>query len=148
MEAKIESVRHNPLLGRTEFDFELEHDGESTPSEEDLKERVAAEQDFDPEEIEVVGIYTKYGNNLSEATIYVFEDLDLERFEDKMEEEPVEETSTASSADVDYDEIVDNTISDAKEELQDLDDPDYGAALEAEKDNKNRTTFVEWLESQ
>ncbi|MFB6191026.1 MAG: 50S ribosomal protein L24 [Candidatus Nanohaloarchaea archaeon] len=65
-------------------------------------------------------------------------------------EEAEEETDTEeeSTAEADYDDIVSGTISDAKDQLQELESPDYSAALEAEKENKNRTTFIDWLESQ
>lgn len=59
-------------------------------------------------------------------------------------EEDVEETESSDEAD--YEEIVSGTISDAKDALDDLEDPDFEAALEAEKSDKNRTTFTDWLE--
>lgn len=67
---------------------------------------------------------------------------DAEEVEEESEEEKEETTS-----DVDYDEIVDGTIGDGKDALEELENPDYEAALEAEKANKNRTTFVDWLEN-
>ncbi len=63
--------------------------------------------------------------------------------EEAVEEEPGED----DEPEVDYSEIVSGTISDAKEQLQELEDPDYGAALEAEKSNKDRKTLKEWLEN-
>lgn len=48
----------------------------------------------------------------------------------------------------DYTELVDNTISDAKELLNDVENPDYDAALQAEKNGENRSTFIDWLEAQ
>ncbi|MFB6147820.1 MAG: 50S ribosomal protein L24 [Candidatus Nanohaloarchaea archaeon] len=64
------------------------------------------------------------------------------------EPEEVEEEEETEEASADYGEIVSGTISDAKEQLQELEGVDYEAALEAEKENKNRTTFIDWLESQ
>ena len=90
-----------------------------------------------------------------------FENLDLEEeteeeTEEQEEAEEPEEEQTAEAeeeteeaeeeASEDYDEIVAGTISEAKEALNELEDPDFEAALEAEKDNKNRTTFIDWLE--
>ncbi|MFB6292135.1 MAG: hypothetical protein ABEI58_01940, partial [Candidatus Nanohaloarchaea archaeon] len=60
-------------------------------------------------------------------------------------EEEEKEDETESEAD--YEDIVSGTISDAKDALEELDEPDYEAALKAEKDNKNRTTFIDWLET-
>jgi len=71
--------------------------------------------------------------------------------EEPESEEETEETEEVEEADseedVDFDEIVDNTISDAKDAISELENPDYEALLEAEKDNKDRTTFVDWLEN-
>jgi large subunit ribosomal protein L24 len=74
---------------------------------------------------------------------------ELEEIEDEVEEQVEEEESedTEESADADYDEVVVGTISDAKDQINDMENPDYEALLEAEKNNKNRTTLVEWLEN-
>ncbi len=167
METQIASIRDNPLLNRTEIEVEIEHAGEATPSREDVKSRIAAEEDLDPEKIEVESIYTGFGGQESVATLKVFQEMELEEYEEELrntedvveevgieeaesqeEEEPegtVEEAEEGSE--VDYDEIVSGTISDAKDELEGLEDPDYEAALKAEKAGKNRTTFIDWLES-
>ncbi|MFB6244868.1 MAG: 30S ribosomal protein S3 [Candidatus Nanohaloarchaea archaeon] len=63
------------------------------------------------------------------------------------EETSEDETESGDTEEADYDEIVSGTISDAKDELEGMESPDYTAALEAEKDNKNRTTFIDWLEA-
>lgn len=66
--------------------------------------------------------------------------------EQDADEEDDSEDET-SSEEVDYSEIVDGTISDAKEQIGDLENPNYEALLEAEEGNKNRTTFIDWLEN-
>ncbi len=72
-----------------------------------------------------------------------------EKGEDGDEDEDVtkEEEEGDSGSGVDYDEIVSGTISDAKDALEEVENVDWEAALEAEKDNKNRTTFIDWLET-
>jgi len=72
------------------------------------------------------------------------EESETEEQEADEEDEVEEETA---SEEVDYDEIVDGTISDAKEQIEELENPDYEALLEAEEDNKARTTFIDWLEN-
>lgn len=150
MEATINTVRHNPLLERTEFVLDVEHEGEPTPSKESLLGRFTAEQDFDPEKVEVIGVETPFGQDSARARLYVHGEVDLDSYEEELEEEPVEAGGSGAegSADVDYEDLVDNTISDAKSELESIDSPDYNAVIEAEKQNKNRKTFLEWLESQ
>ena len=68
--------------------------------------------------------------------------------ETSSEENDSEEVTDDSPEDgVDYDEIVAGTIDDAKYQIEQAEDPDYQKVLEAEKANKNRTTFVDWIES-
>lgn len=154
MEATITSVRENPLLSRREVEVELDHEGEETPSKEDVRDRIAAENDLDSEKVEVESIYTGYGSRSSKATLKVYDEFE---YDEELEKDPVEESqaeveettdSSTTESSAEYDEIVSGTITDAKDALNDMDDPDYEAALEAEKDNKNRTTLVDWLESQ
>jgi len=66
------------------------------------------------------------------------------------EEPPVEDTEQSDESEGDegeYEEIVSGTITDAKEAIDDLDNPDYEALLEAEENDKNRTTFKDWIET-
>lgn len=73
---------------------------------------------------------------------------DVEETEtEESEDEEVESEDETVSDDVDYDEIVDGTIGDAKDQINELENPDYESLLEAEKDNKARTTFIDWLEN-
>jgi len=65
--------------------------------------------------------------------------------EDETEEQ--EEEKVDEETEVDYEGIVSGTVSDAKEQLQELDDPDYEAALEAEENGKDRKTLKEWIKS-
>jgi len=72
------------------------------------------------------------------------DESEAEEQEADNEEESEEQTD---SQEVSYDEIVDGTIGDAKDQIGDLENPDYQALLEAEEDNKARTTFIDWLEN-
>jgi small subunit ribosomal protein S24e len=144
MEVQIESVRENPLLDRRSVKVSVDHEGEATPSREDIKNRFAAENALDDEKIEVGTIHTGFGSENSETELKVYEDFD---YSEDLEEE-AETTSDTVEVTAEYEDIVDNTITDAKDEIGDLEDPDYEALIEAEKDNKNRTTFIDWLENQ
>ncbi|MFB6147540.1 MAG: hypothetical protein ABEJ66_01515 [Candidatus Nanohaloarchaea archaeon] len=162
MEAKLTSVRENVLLDRFEAEVELSHEGEPTPSEQDVVSRIAADNNLDENSIEVEGIYTGFGSNTSRAELKITQEFEypeeLEEAaeeEETVEEEDEAETETAEEetetgeepAEADYEDIVSGTISDAKDRLKELDEPDWEAALEAEKDNKDRKTFKEWLEN-
>lgn len=66
--------------------------------------------------------------------------------ETEEEEETGEETEEAEETEVDYDEIVSGTVQESKDAIKELEDPDYQAALEAEKAGKDRKTLKSWLE--
>ncbi|EHK02395.1 hypothetical protein HRED_01591 [Candidatus Haloredivivus sp. G17] len=66
---------------------------------------------------------------------------------------PVEEfdqkqDNVEAPADKDYSEIVDGNIGDIKEEVNELENPDFEALIEAEEEGKDRKTLKEWFESQ
>lgn len=143
MNAQITAVKENPLLDRREAEVSINHEGEPTPSEEDLKSRIAAENGLDEEEIQVESIYTGFGRNSSKAYLKIFQEFEYDENlqEETIEEEPVEVTQ-------DYEEAVSGTITEAKDALGDMEEVNWEAAIEAEKENKNRTTLIDWLESQ
>lgn len=70
-----------------------------------------------------------------------------EETEDTGEVEETEEPEETGETGEDYEEVVSGTVGEAKEAVQEMDDPDYEAILEAESDNKDRKTLKEWLES-
>ena len=143
MEAQITAVKENPLLDRREAQVQLTHEGEETPSREDVKSRVAAENGLDEEKVQIDSIYTGFGRNTSKAYLKIFQDFeyDEELQEETIDEEPVEVTP-------ELEEAVSGTITEAKETLKDMEGVDWNAAIEAEKQNKNRTTLIDWLENQ
>lgn len=70
-----------------------------------------------------------------------------ESADEEAPEEDAEEAEESSGDEVEYGEIVSGTITDAKDAIEDLEDPDYEELLKAEEADKNRTTFVDWLET-
>ena len=144
MEVQIESVRENPLLGRRQVTLAVDHEGEATPSREDIKSRFAAEETLDEENIEVGTIHTGFGRNSSKTELKVYEDFD---YSEDLEEEAETTTETVEVTE-EYSEIVDGTITDAKDAIGDLENPDFDALIKAEEENKNRKTLIDWLESQ
>jgi ribosomal protein S24E len=142
MKTQITTVKENPLLDRREVKVEVYHEGEETPSKEDVKSRVAAENGLNEEEITVETVYTGFGRNISEATLKIFQEFE---YDEELEQETIEEEVEVTQ---DYREAVSGTITEAKETLQEMEETDWKAAIEAEKENKNRTTLIDWLESQ
>jgi len=144
MEVQIESVRNNPLLDRRQVTLAVDHEEEATPSREDIKSRFAAEKTLNEEAIEVGTIKTGYGSNSSITELKVYEEFE---YSEELEEE-ADTTSETVEVTEEYEEIVAGTITDAKEDVEDLESPDYDALIQAEQENKNRTTLIDWLESQ
>ena len=142
MEAQITAVKENPLLDRREVQVQVDHEGEETPSEEDIKSRVAAENGLDEDEVEVDSIYTGFGKNTSKAYLKIFEEFE---YDEELQQETIDEDVEVTE---ELKDAVAGTITEAKETLQAMESVDWKAAIEAEKDNKNRTTLVDWLESQ
>ena len=74
------------------------------------------------------------------------EHVDESKADEEKAEVDAEQSDESEGDEAEYDEIVSGTISDAKDMIDDLEDPDFDALIEAEQDNKNRTTFIDWLE--
>ncbi len=150
MEVEITTVKENPLMDRREVEAKVNHENEATPSTEDVQSRLAADRGLDKDNVEVKHVYTGYGRQTSKAIIQVTEEFE---YDEGLEEETIdvdqtEETEDSSDESSKYTEIVSGTITDAKDALNEMDEPDFEAALEAEKADKNRTTLIDWLENQ
>jgi small subunit ribosomal protein S3 len=89
----------------------------------------------------------------TEETVEDDEADETEETEDEPADEPDDvdeqddEEATDAGDDIDYDELVTNTIKDIKAEVEDL-EVDFNELLDAEQDNKDRKTLVSWIESQ
>lgn len=90
---------------------------------------------------------------LEEGVLYPAETFEsstqdsTEKEDEEEIDEGSEETESQSSDETDYSEVVDGTISDVKDRVTDLEDPDYEALIEAEEAGKDRKTLKEWLEN-
>ena len=118
---ELEDIKTDDI-DRNEVREVFENEDRPEPSEEDEEAAEEADESEDTEE-----------------------ETEIEEQEETSEEEETDDDS--ASDDADYDEIVSGTIGDAKDAISELENPDYDALLEAEKDNKARTTFIDWLEN-
>jgi small subunit ribosomal protein S3 len=111
---------------------------ESIDDIEELEQKVEETAEEIEEEIEEVEeeVEEIEEENTGEETAEEVE-KELEEVEEEVEE--IEE---------EIEEIVSGTISDAKDAINDLDNPDYEAILQAEEQDKDRKTFKDWLETQ
>lgn len=144
MEAKITSIKENPLLDRREVEVKVNHKEGTTPSKEDVADRIAAENGLNTDEIDVDHVYTGYGKQESKAILKVHQEFE---YDEDLQEDTIEEDEDVEVTQ-EYNEIVSGTITEAKNQLNEMEDPDFNAALEAEKENKNRTTLIDWLQNQ
>lgn len=148
MEVEITTVKENPLMDRREVEATVNHENEATPSKEDVLSRLAADRGLNKDNVDVKHVYTGYGRQKSKAIIQINEEFE---YDEDLEEDTIEqetETEEESSSSAEYDDVVSGTITEAKEALSDMEEPEYQAAKEAEEANKNRTTLIDWLEDQ
>jgi hypothetical protein len=137
----------------------VEHGENEAPESEQIEEIIAIADNMTASAIEEAA--EEVGADLNQISLgavrdafETMEEPETEETSESEEEEDTDEEVTEEAegtdetdSDADYDDIVSGTIGDAKDELEDLANPDWDAALEAEEENKNRTTFIDWLET-
>lgn len=90
---------------------------------------------------------TEEGLNMHIETTHTEDEEDTEEqveTEDELEEE---EKESEEETEEDHKEILSGTISEAKEKIEDMEDPDYEKLLETEKENKDRKGIKSYLEN-
>lgn len=112
---------------------EVEEEAEQI-EEEETDEEQEEDAEATKEEAEEV---EEEAEELAEET----EDEEVEEVAEEIEEEMEE-------VEEDLEEIVSGTISDAKDAIEEMSEPDFDALLHAEESSKDRKTFKEWLERQ
>jgi len=145
MDTQIIKVKENNLLDRKDLTVEIQHTGEATPAKEDVKGRIAAENNIDEEEIDVKNVLTGFGQQKSKAFLQVYEDFEYDEALEEDTEEAMEDSKEEVKVSKEITELVSGTITDVKSELEDADSEELQQALEAEKQNKNRTTLTKWI---
>lgn len=148
MKVEINKRDDNPFLERKELEGTIEHSGAATPSAESLKEYLAKELNVDSDSIEIDKIFTIHGMQKSK---FWAKELDVKESKktkakgakkEKTEKEPEKETS---DDDDQYSEILSGSISDAKEKINNLEEPDFEKLMEIEKSNKDRKGMKSFL---
>lgn len=146
-----ETIQHEEGLPREERIERVVAEAEDMTSAaiEDAMEELEAETE-DISKQEVRDVFEERGEEIQaeEAEEEETEEESESGIDEEAPEPDAEEAEEEEMKDdVDYDEIVSGTISDAKDQLEDLENVDWEAVLEAEEDNKNRTTFIDWIET-
>lgn len=139
---RIVAMNVDDQVRMEKFDVADQDLGEIEVDEEEMEE--ALEED---EESEMMKQMQSGESSMDVSTEEQDEQEEQEEEEAEQETEEEGEESSESQTDTDYEEVVSGTISDAKEMLEQIKQPDYEAALEAEKSGKDRKTLKEWLET-
>jgi len=188
MEIEVKNEKENTILERKDVELIVDHPGESTPSENNIRSKIAAERDLKKEAILIESIYSHFGTSTSNVFVKILENpedfveigeneeeseeaekseegsekkkikVEKEEPEEKsgkekqseseeVEEGKTEESESEEKEEADYEDIVKNSISDVKSDLEGLNEVDYEKLLEAEENNKDRKTFKNWIES-
>ncbi|QDA30684.1 30S ribosomal protein S24e [Thermococcus indicus] len=73
MEIKVTEIRENKLLGRKEIYFDVIHEGEPTPSRADVKGKLVAMLDLNPETVVLQYIRSYFGSRVSRGYAKAYE---------------------------------------------------------------------------
>ncbi|TXT56970.1 MAG: 30S ribosomal protein S24e [Candidatus Thorarchaeota archaeon] len=82
MKIDILQERENKPLARKEIDFAVEHLGGTTPSRAEIKSKLVAQFDADPETVVVKKLITRFGSGMSKGQACIYSSKDqMERIE-------------------------------------------------------------------
>jgi len=107
MEIKILSKKENPLLNRTEIEFECDYPSEGTPNLLDVKHKIVALEDSSNDLLVVDNMKPSYGATKAVGLAKVYDSVEkLKEIEPKAviakneepEEEPAEEEAAEEAA--------------------------------------------------
>ncbi|ASI98353.1 30S ribosomal protein S24e [Thermococcus celer] len=73
MEIKVREMKENRLLGRKEIYFDVIHEGEATPSRADVKGKLVAMLDLNPETVVIQYIRSYFGSRVSRGYAKAYE---------------------------------------------------------------------------
>ncbi|MFB6216944.1 MAG: hypothetical protein ABEJ72_08270, partial [Candidatus Aenigmatarchaeota archaeon] len=135
MKVDIQEREKNPYMERKELKGTVEHTGEPTPSSESLEEFIAKELSIDAGKVTVDKIFTHPGRQKSR---FWAKEEGLEGGEETSETEEEEVPEESEGTAQDPEDVLSGTISEGKEKIEDMENPDYEKLLEIEKDNKDR----------
>ncbi len=98
MELKIISKKEEPLLSRTRVEAELVFE-KATPSNEEIKNKMAQSLGKDEKLVAVKNVHTSYGLKKAKITSYIYEDEKLkEKTERKIKKEKKEKPAEKAVA--------------------------------------------------
>lgn len=135
-------------------DFMQQEDQETGVQHETSSEAPGSDEDVISQIIEEAENMTSAEITRAIETMEEVEPADIDKqevrevFENRETSQEKEEQQGEDNDQHNYSEIVEQNISEAKESIEQIQNPDYQKVLEAEKDNKQRKTFISWIEEQ
>jgi len=73
MEIKVTEIKENKLLGRKEIYFDVLHEGEPTPSREDVRGKLIAMLDLNPDTTVLQYVRSYFGSHVSKGYAKAYE---------------------------------------------------------------------------
>lgn len=136
MEMEVTDRERNELLEREDIELSLTHDGEATPSENDVRGQLAAELDLDPTTICVDHVYTATGRGTSTAEVTVFDEPIMDEApEDDSAEATEEEEAETEDATEEEEESEEADGDEADEEAEESPETDEAEDEESDEDD-------------
>jgi small subunit ribosomal protein S3 len=135
-------------------DFMQQEDQETGVQHETSSEAPGSDEDVISQIIEEAENMTSAEITRAIETMEEVEPADIDKqevreaFENRDTSQEKDEQQGEDNDQHNYSEIVEQNISEAKESIEQIQNPDYQKVLEAEKDNKQRKTFISWIEEQ
>lgn len=98
-------------------------------------------------------VWQKGGSNPPSKIAVEVEEVGGSKIARPVDEEPSQQrtqssTTSSETSSEDYSKAVSGTIGEAKEAISEIENPDYEALLEAEKEGKDRKTLKEFIEGE
>jgi len=73
MEIQIQKEKHNPLVERNEVNLTITHLGESTPTRDAIRAKIAAQLNVDLERVVIQSIQGQFGQPISLLTVHCYD---------------------------------------------------------------------------
>lgn len=137
MEINVESKEKNPLMDREEFQVKIDHEGEPTPSEKKVIKKFSAENDLDPDKVEVVSVRSSFGTGVSSSVIRVYEEKIREETEEPEEEEPEESEEEQEQEESEEEQESEEEEQEQEEESEDDEEPEEAEEPEEDEEDED-----------
>jgi len=85
---KIIKETQNPLLEYKRITFEIEHDNDKTPSNQNVIEKIASQLKINPELIKIKHIHSHFGLSKSKVIAHIYNNIDMLKKIEEIKKKP------------------------------------------------------------